>query len=340
MKTRLILPLIIFLASAAFGRGKSEVEVTTIWDNGTHAAFTSLIKFKGHFYCSFREGYSHIFDEEGRAEGKVRILQSRNGRRWKSVALIGCEGIDLRDPKLSVTPDGRLMITIGGSVYRERRHLCSEPMVCFSSDGRHFSAPQPIEIDERARTTHDWVWRVTWHEDTGYGVSYSSARRDTLALLRTSDGLHYDLLTKLPIRGFPNETTLRFTPDGKMLMMVRRDDADTQGYWAVSPPPYTDWQFSPMGFRIGGQDFILYDNQILLATRTYFTRHCKTALFRGTLKGDWDEVFVLPSGGDTSYPGLLVEGDRLWVSYYTSASQSGKACIRLARLPLSLFKDK
>nr|MCR4921809.1 hypothetical protein [Bacteroidaceae bacterium] len=337
---RVLLMLAFLSAATMFGQTRTTVSVDKIWDEGTHAAFTSLVKFNGKYYCAFREGYSHIFDAEGRAEGKVRILESRNERKWRSVAYFGQEGIDLRDPKLSIMPDGRLMVTIGGSVYRQKKHVNSVPMVCFSRDGRNYSAPQPIEIDPQAKTTHDWVWRVTWHEGVGYGVSYSSSRRDTLALLSTRDGIRYDLVTKIGINGFPNETTLRFTSDGRMLMMVRRDAADGQGYWAVSRPPYTEWQWQPMGFRIGGQDFLVSDSEdILLATRTYFNPgHCKTALFKGTTQGDWQEIYVLPSDGDTSYPGLLIEGDKLWVSYYASTKQTGKAAIYLAKLPLALFR--
>lgn len=337
---RIICGLLTLVCCMATAQTKTTVTVDKIWDNGTHAAFTSIIKYRGRYYCSFREGYSHIFDEKGLAEGKVRILESRNGRKWKSVACFGSEGIDLRDPKLSVTPDGRLMVTIGGSVYRDRKHVKSVPMVCFSRDGRNYTDPQPIEISPEARTTHDWVWRVTWHEGVGYGVSYSSQKKDTLTLLRTSDGIRYDLVKEMPIGGFPNETTLRFLPDGRMMQMVRRDGADRQGYWAVSRPPYTDWQWKPMGIQIGGQDFVMLDEtRLIMATRTYFTPgHCKTALFKGTPEGNWDELYVLPSNGDTSYPGLLVEDDQVWVSYYASTAQPGKAAIYLAKLPIALFQ--
>ncbi|MBQ5715104.1 MAG: hypothetical protein IIV60_01985, partial [Alistipes sp.] len=49
--------------------------VSKIWGDGvSHCAFSSLIRYKGRYYCSFREGESHIFDKNGKAEGKVRIL--------------------------------------------------------------------------------------------------------------------------------------------------------------------------------------------------------------------------------------------------------------------------
>ena len=68
-------------------RPRCEVKVQKIWDNGNHCAFTSLVKFKGKYYCSFREGESHIFDKQGKAEGKVRIIVSKDGKKWTSAAL-------------------------------------------------------------------------------------------------------------------------------------------------------------------------------------------------------------------------------------------------------------
>ena len=45
----------------------------------------------------------------------------------------------------------------------------------------------------------------------------------------------------------------------------------------------------------------------------------------------------LPSGGDTSYPGMVWHENTLWVSYY--ASHEGKAAIYLATLQWSAKKD-
>ena len=49
--------------------------------------------------------------------------------------------------------------------------------------------------------------------------------------------------------------------------------------------------------------------------------------------GRFEQIAVLPSGGDTSYPGFLVVGEELWVSYYSSHA-TPKAAVYLARIPL------
>ena len=91
---------------------KMSYSVDCIWKTDAYCAFTSLIKYKGKYYCSFREGESHVFDSQGKAEGRTRILQSKDGKRWRSVFLGSKSGIDLRDPKLSVMPDDMSATTV------------------------------------------------------------------------------------------------------------------------------------------------------------------------------------------------------------------------------------
>ena len=92
-----------------------------------------------------------------------------------------------------------------------------------------------------------------------------------------------------------------------------------------------------MDFRLGGPDFLyLNDGLVVMGSRSHFTSVAKTVLLTGTGTEKFQEVCVLPSGGDTSYPGLMVEGDQLWVSYYSS-HETPKASIYLAKIPLTMF---
>ena len=233
------------------------------------------------------------------------------------------------------------MVLFGGSLYRDRKLMSQQGYVMFSKDGRTYSEPEKIVYDPKPENTSNWLWRVTWNGNTGYGVSYGSGDEGrTLILYETSDGINYKHLKAFDVEGFPNETTLRFLPDGKMLMMVRYDDygdKDSRGEWGVADAPYTDWNLKRMGLKIGGQDFLVLDDGTVLAgTRSYaIGNHCKTIILRGNLDGDFQEVFTLPSDGDTSYPGMLVVGDELWMSYYSTDGVPGKAAIFLAKIPLA-----
>ena len=320
---------------------ESKVSVQRIWDKD-YSAFPSLETFKGAYYVSFREGESHIFDSKGEASGKVRILRSTDGETWEPVALLGKDGFDLRDPHLSVTPDGRLMILMGGSIYRDQKLTGKIPHVSFSSDGKTFSDPEPVVYEPNPAATTEWFWRLTWNGDTGYTASYGSGK---LLLLKTKDGIHYSLVTQLGIDGAPNETTLRFLPDGRMLLLARRETSDKFGCWGVSRPPYTDWDFKLIGFRIGGPDFLtLEDGTVIAGGRAYLEKANRMRLWKGDLDGRFEVRYTLPSGGDNSYPGLLKVGDELWVVYYSShelTTEDGtkRAGIYFAKLPISLFED-
>ena len=319
---------------------KIEYSIEKVWGDGTwHCAFTSIVEFKGRYYISFREYDSHIFNSKGDAEGRIRIISSKNGKKWQSVALISKEGYDLRDPKLSVTPDNRLMVTVGGSIYRNKVLVGCEPQVIFSADGNEFSEPSPIKLDSKAKSTHDWLWRVTWHEGVAYGVSYSKKENNKweLYLYKGTDGINYDLVSHLDCDGFPNETTVRFLEDGRMALLIRRDNGDRHNIWATSAAPFTDWTMTKTASHMGGPDFIvLGEDKIVAGGRTTFMGAPQTTLFTGNDAGRFIEKITLPSAGDNSYPGFLRVGDELWVSYY-SCHETERPSIYLAKIPLNVF---
>lgn len=284
------------------------LSVREIWSGAPHCAFTDLARWRGRWWCVFREGERHV---HGR-DGGVRVLVSDDGESFSSAALLQEEGVDLRDPKLSVTPDGRLMVLMGGSVYRERALVDRRPRVSFSADGESFSDPAPV------LESGDWLWRVTWHEGVAYGASYRSAADPwSLVLHRSEDGVAWRPVAALDVPGRPNETTLRFLPDGRMIALIRREGEDRAGWIGSSAPPYTDWSFRPAGPRLGGPNFVIADDgSMWAATRTYGDA-MRTALFRMSVDG-LAPALELPSEGDTSYPGMVLDGEVLWLSYYSS----------------------
>ena len=106
------------------------LSVAKIWDQGAHNAFTDLLRFDDRWWCTFREA-----EEHGPSIGTVRVITSEDGADWQSVAVLEEQEVDLRDPKLSVTPDGRLMLVMGGCVYGSGEHGTRSPRIAFSSDG-------------------------------------------------------------------------------------------------------------------------------------------------------------------------------------------------------------
>lgn len=309
------------------------VDTIKIWDAGKHNAFTDLIRWKDRWYCTFREGDAHVG-----GDGKIRVLTSTDGKSWTSAALIGEKGIDLRDPKLSITPDGKLMIVAGGSVYEGKKLTGRQPRTLFSDNGTDWTPPQRV-LEEG-----EWLWRVTWHGNTAYGVSYnptpkaagttSEGTKTTdwaLTLVKSTDGKKFEVVTPLNVPGHPNETTLRFTPQGEMIACVRREAGDHRTWIGTSSAPYTQWTWKSVAPRAGGPNFIqLPDGRYVAVVRLYDKKVRTSVCSFDPATGQMQELQALPSGGDTSYAGIVFHDNLLWVSYYSSHEK--KTNIYLSKL--------
>ena len=76
-----------------------------------------------------------------------------------------------------------------------------------------------------------------------------------------------------------------------------------------------------------------------MGTRSHYTSIPKTVLLTGKGTEKFEEVYVLPSGGDNSYTGFQIAEDELWVSYY-STHETKNSSIYIAKMPLSIFESK
>ena len=309
------------------------LDATRIWDAASHCAFTDIAHWQGRFYITCRESNAHVYG----TDGKIRVIVSDDGVAWQSFALIQEDGVDLRDPKLSTTPDGRLMLLFGGSYYHGRTLQRRQPRVAFLSPGEEtFTDPVPIVVDESITTHVDWLWRVTWHQGTAYGVIYQHlGDRVGLYLVKSDDGIHYDALHSFDITGRPNETTVRFNAAGEMLLFIRRGSEDRQGFIARAAPPFTDWQVEPMGERVGGPNMILLDDDTTLMAFRRYTNPKTTVLGVLGEDGQFTQTHRTQTAGDCGYPGLLVHEDELWICDYSSHEQG--TAIYLSRVPLGEF---
>ena len=299
------------------GSGPQVVSVRKIWDHGEHNAFTDLIRFQDRWWCTLREAKDH-----GPSLGKVRVIVSADADNWKSAALLEEHEIDLRDPKFSIMPDGRLMMIMGGSEYRGTRNETRSPRVSFSANGREWTSPKKLLAEDH------WLWRVTWHDGWAWSVSKLGEGRDPRRgmLYRSRDGLDWEWITEFRLPGNiwnVSETTLRFMPDGKLIALVRPE------WIGTSSAPYTEWSWTKLEHRLGGPNFIRLPTGELWAASRGYGRTATTILARMT-HDSYEPVLTLPSGGDCSYPGLVWHEGVLWMSYYSS--HEDKTNIYLAQI--------
>ena len=320
--------LILFIFSGSVFSQKTPeqdkiISVERIWDRAGHSAFTDLVYFNDMFYCVFRESATHKPDQniDCIINGSIRLIASKDGQNWVSVAHIYEKDMDLRDPKLSVTPDNRLMLLMGSSIYEGTDLKKTQGKVCFFDvDTKEFSQFQNINIDKKIRTERDWLWNITWHNGTAYGVVYqiSKNRLNSWAahLVKSNDGVQYEYVTSLEVSTSPNEADVKFLSDGKMVIIVR----GAPGAIGVSSAPFKKWKWNPLPVKLGGPELIvLEDNSLVCATREYNPGNAnRTILAQVSLSGDFKKLFTLPSGGDTSYAGMVINNGILYISYYSS----------------------
>ncbi|QDU56889.1 sialidase family protein [Aeoliella mucimassa] len=298
------------------------IDTKLIWDKSPHCAFTDLIRWRDKWYCGFREGEGHAGDR-----GWLRIVSSTDGSKWETVTKIEHDDFDMRDAALSVTADDKLLV-IAGSQQTVNGERSTGTFAAVSEDGKTFSTPQRIFPQGR------WLWRVTWQGDTGYGITYSAYDDYPITrLVSTTDGLHYDVLNdSLLNSGWPTEARIRFAEDGSAFCLQRVDRDTPTSLLGKSKAPYTEWTWTDLKQRVGGPNFVqLPSGHWIGCGRLTEEGRSYTVVFE--LKVDSDEIVPLvrlPSGGDSSYPGMVIHDNQLWISYYSSHEGSTK--IYLSRL--------
>ena len=312
------------------------LSVSRIWDHAQHSAFTDLEYFKGQWFCSFREGSGHAGAGD---HGKIRVIHSKDGEHWGSAALLESPGLDLRDAKLSVMPDGRLLLnSCEYDVDHDQANVRNNQSVTYTStNGMQWQGPH------RVADKGYWLWQTSWFEQKGYALGYQWGNHDRTRFYHTLDGIHYDTLQDdpRPPNDRSNEHALVFEPDGTIRMLLRRDHSEHHSSSALlgtSRPPYNKWTWHPLGIKMGGPSLIrLPDGQLLTVVRRYAegpdggwgSQWTELGLI-DPLKSSYAPKLQLPSGGDSSYAGLVWRENILWVSYYSS--HEGKTSIYLAKV--------
>lgn len=301
------------------------VKVTKIWDNDKYCSFTSLIKYQNKYYCAFREGVGHAGDN-----GCIRILTSYDAKNWNEAYYLSFQDYDLRDPNLSEMPDGRLMLICG---LQNSNLMQTQTVVSFlASPEDEFTPFQLVQIPDRVKKSTNWIWRATWFDDICYGVRYGDNRAD---LLRTVDGINWEYVSTIST-GF-SEVQLGRLSNGDMVALARAN-SNYNGYVCYSHYPYEEWDIKVSNIIMQGQSFIVSKNDKIICASRNFTGGISTTLYSSISNCLFSEIYVLPSGGDTSYPGMIAEDDRILISYHSS--HLSPCDIYLAEIPVECLVER
>jgi len=305
------------------------VTIRKVYDNGRHNAFTSLARWRGRLYLAFRTANDHA--NPSAPEGVVTILASGDdGATWKHAATVeGMYGMDLRDPKLLATSD-RLWLHAFEYQGADRR----DAMVTWTEDGESFAPVRRALAEEN----HVIWWPVAHGERFfGAGYRYHGNKRDIRSVLFTSDnGAEWRVESLVYDVPWANESALIMADDGGATVLVRNDGdrlnppaSNGHPVLARSAPPYTVWTYAELDRKLSGLAFVRIDEGFLVAARVHGPDGTRTACFHmpddpGAEKVSLRPLFTLPSGGDTSYAGFVVDGRRVLMSYYSGHEYVGE----------------
>ena len=294
-----------------------------IWDVQPHNAFTSLVDYNNSFYCAFRSAPIHMWD----STSSIIILSSNDGFNWIhqaeiSSSILGQE--DIRDPDLSVTPDGRLMLTAGvaaldGNIY--------STVISFSNDGNLWT--EQIEVGDDFM----WIWKNTWFESNAYGVGYPAGYSNLgpFHIIRLYKGIYNTEISfssyldtlfyndSYPEIQSPTESKLLFLSDSSAICLSRRGNFGSLLGYAEFPYLSWSWHDTEYTTRLGGPNMVeLPTGHIVIAARLYHGYQRTSLLWLDKESNSLVEFIELPSEQDTGYPGLLFKDGNLYVSYYSS----------------------
>ena len=292
-----------------------------IYDEAPHNAFTDLTEFKGQYFVAFRTGSDHAsFD------GEIRVMASKDLENWQEVAVLSTPDDD-RDPHFAVFRGGLFLYF----ACRQKSDPEGDRTMCaLSEDGRRFTKPKRIFRKSNR------LWRPKALGALLYCASYEVKGRWRSLLLESKDGLSWRGVSTIHDREMANETELLPLPDGSLLALVRREAPPRTALLCRSRPPFAEWEKHDTKVVLQGPAMSFWGREIIICARFYDRGRPYTGLFalnvgRDLSRAEILHLFTLPSGGDTSYAGLLpLDEQRLLISYYSS--HEGRSSIYLALL--------
>jgi len=290
------------------------------YGDGKHNAFTDLIRWRDQYYLCFRHGASHMS-----LDGEIRVMRSADLRTWAPCGTLDTWGDD-RDPHFLATED-RLYVYFGTwDVVHARDHGTPDR----GSVRSHFASTEDGVHWTKVHGVYDpgwWLWRVRHYGGAFYSAAYTATRptpsRRETRLLRSEDGLEWSLVSTVTRERMAGEADMWFCADGSMELISRTGDKAGDAAWFRSDVTKTKWTHTHTRVLIHSPGIVAWKDRRFIAGRgregdAYVTRIWE-------LVGDRiEERITLPSGGDTAYPGLVVDpqslnGDTpaLFVSWYS-----------------------
>jgi hypothetical protein len=324
--------LALFLLFSYLRPNESQVDpavVVETWpavNDGRHNSNTDLIEWNGAWYLIHASAPFHFAS----ADTYLSLKRSTdNGRTWEEVTRFNVPGEDIRDPKFAIMGDQLFMYVLKNTDFAAEPYATA---YASTADGKTWTPLADVQpqgwLFWRPKTIDQKTWYVPayWHE---HGKS---------ALLSSTNGKTWKLVSQIYEGDRNDETDIEFQPNGSLISTARlefSDDyiGDQRGSTLIttSKAPYTEWitHTKDLVTRLDGPALFSYKGNTYavgryqpelawpFAQQGSILSRKRTSLFQVKPEG---LIYLtdLPSAGDTSYAGLVQQGDDLYVDYYSS----------------------
>ena len=301
------------------------MEVWTAVSDGSHNSTTDMIYWHDAFYLVHAASPLHM----GTGETRLVLHKSSDAREWEVVREFSIDGSDVRDPKLAVIDDRLILYVLVNDGSEPAPYATA---AAATDDGTTWGGFQVLE-------PRGWLfWRPKSRDgETWFTAAYWKERGRSI-LLRSSDGLAWELVGDIYEGDRSDETALEFLPDGRMLITARLEGdrgfhqgaKDAATLIGTSSAPFTDWTTTKdFTSRLDGPVLFTIDRQLYAVGRYDPEGYAKwygnssllgrkrTAIYKVT-PDQLVRLSDLSSCGDTSYPGVVIHDGYLFISYYTN----------------------
>lgn len=304
------------------------IEYYKVWDQAPHNAFTDITYFKGYFYLVCREGSAHVSND-----GAIRILKSRDCKKFSPVTVFKDPEFDLRDPKILNLGDSLLYIQY---CMADRGKKITRNGMNWSNNGSDWSKTKVY-----AENDVWWLWGIKNVDDKILSIGYNFPNSDNNYLFISTKLGEYKAGSRIIGSGASGEASLANNQD-TVFCAIRAKHWSLPGYIGFAAKnDLTKWKCYPQDkdLILGGPKlFFLPNGKLYLLTRTRTKDGLTTALFlvnRSTFS--LSQLLVLPSAGDKTgdngYAGVVHHNGNLYVSYYITVNK--KAQVFIAKIPMS-----